>query len=122
MIKSFSPKTTDGLIEWTKSQMVPEETPPTYHREYFRKHCDFPLRAKNRFNFVAAHPCEPFSRWKDYAFDEWDWRDNWNKIVVTKLPNGKFLVEKRGVPKTVVDNFVSNNEAIKGAGEYKLCE
>lgn len=122
MIENFSPKTTTGLVQWTKSQMDPEQTPATFHREYFRKHCDFPLRHAGRFNFVAAHPCEPFSRWKDYAYDEYDWRDNFSKIVVTKLSNGKFLVAKNGLPKTVVDEFVSNNGAIDGAGEYKLCE
>jgi len=65
----------DAYAAWTADQMETKVTPLTSHRAYFRRRAD-----KYMLNMVAEmrkekstrpiHPCEPFSRWRNFTFTE----------------------------------------------------
>jgi hypothetical protein len=105
-----------GLANWIKDQV---SLPATKHREYLRKHAEI-MTVNNTIADTAAsvqHPCEPYSRWRKYAFIS---SDSYRDFDVVAYGN-QFMILMDGKPRTIVDSFSNNDGTITGTGSYKFC-
>jgi len=128
-----------GQARYLQSQM---DLPPTLHREYWRKRVDYALVGENLRDAtqIPMHPCNQYSRWRDYAFTGSDYGNDFKveavqvegvemyKISVKDLNTGDVLNPYYYEPRTVISAFepiditCSGNEAYCGVGEYQTCE
>jgi len=114
---------TKGLILWLKDQMDQTKTPATLHRAFYRKRADWGLFDESHTygNVVPMHPCDQYSRWRDYAITGTEYG---KPFTISKLASGKFLMSVDGEPRTVMDEF-KNMEDItyyEGVGTYIFCK
>ena len=102
----------------------------TGHRAYFRSRADFAIKwqQKDVGSFVSQHPCDQYSRWRNYPFtgagdfaakvNVVPYGDKFLLIVYSELQHGAKVREVRGV----IDRFYASNDAgntdYSGAGWY----
>ena len=131
-----------GSAKYLQSQI---DLPPTFHREYWRKRLDYALIGENLKDAtqIPMHPCNQFSRWRDFAFTGSDYGNDFKveaiqvegvnmfKISVMDLNTGLVgdaLNPYYYEPRTVIAAFepidmtCSGNEAYCGIGEYQTCK
>ena len=103
------------MAQWIKAQMA---LPITSLRETYRKGADFSMVGKSigNANVTPQHPCQTYSRWRDYAFTA----DDYGKQIVVEDFEGKLLVKIGGVPRTIVDSFQADGGLWGGAGTYNF--
>ncbi|CAB9517124.1 Protein of unknown function (DUF1800) [Seminavis robusta] len=63
--------TTAKYKEWIQNQMDETKTPPTLHREYFRRRANQRMYTANEVT-TPRHACETLSRWHRFAFTQED--------------------------------------------------
>jgi len=103
---------------WLKTQMDEDQTPTTSHRAFFRERLDFPLHNANANRYRRPrHPCDQYSRWRDYSFVAEDYDD---EIVVSNW-NGKYLIKVGGEPRTVVSSWKDEDNQNLRLGSWKFC-
>ena len=114
---------TEGMAQWTKDQMNSAVTPLTSHRAYFRERADWSMKSESSGPgaYVPQHPCNKYSRWRDYAFTG----DDYGKaFTVSELESGKLLIVVDNEPRTVVASFTDTYDPVlyDGPGTYSFCE
>ena len=136
----------DGLTGFANYLEAQIELPATLHREYWRKHMDYAIRNEHirESTQVPMHPCNQYSRWRDYSFTAFDFGKEFKVEAITiggeemyKISvqdsdsgdaNGFFYYE----PRTVIApsefhpiNTVCPNLGLEnfcGEGEYVFCK
>ena len=74
------------------------------------------IRASNSHR--PTHPCDKFSRWREYSFTADDYRKYLN---ITRVTGGKFLLSVDSIPRTIVDSLESSHDGTITTGDYSFC-
>ncbi len=113
-----------GMATWLKQQI--RDVPATLHRVYWRERLHHGVQGDLTQTFYMRKPCDAYSIWYDYAFDEKDWDgaiDGTKMNVQYQHYNGKHLVSVNGVPRTLLDQplvrFGTNGQLFQ-YGTYKI--
>ena len=126
MIKDWKyEKNKNGMIRWVQEQI--SSVPATNHRVYYRERLDDDTARFHKKGgskpVVPMHPCDAYSKWRNLTFDHFDFRRR--DIDISKLPDGKTLISKHGLPRTVVDKLevkTPDGTAEVGPGTYEVSE
>ena len=104
MIKDWKfERNKNGMARWVHEQVT--NVTATKHRVYWRERLDDDTKwfnGVNNMNAVPMHPCSAFSKWRNVTFDHFDYAMSFH---VSKLPDGRTLISKNGLPRTVVDKL-----------------
>ncbi len=111
---------------WIKAQMSLARTPMTSHRAYYRERMDHGMKWERVLgaNFRPQHPCDQYSRWRDYALTGHDY----GLPLKIEAFEGKYLmsvkVQNVWEVRTVVDDFKDTGslDEYSGVGTYQMCK
>ena len=123
----------NGYANHIQAQM---ELPPTLHREYWRKRMDYGLVMEHPRSTtqVPNHPCNQYSRWRDFAFTTADMRKEFNvtsiqvagvdMMMISVLDQDTAYYEPRTINATfqAFDVDCLSESEYCGVGEYQTCK
>ena len=107
-----------NFLQWIDSQMY--STPPTSHREHYRKNIKTRYRSTERIG-SPLHPCSPQTRWHSYTFSL---KDQGTYINVSRTSdNTAYLLSTNDISRTEVDSVeVEGNMFLEIGQSYQLCD
>jgi len=131
-----------GYADYIEAQMT---LPPTFHRAYWRERIDYSLVMEHSRHStqVPNHPCNKYSRWRDYTFTGSDYGKDFKVEAIEVAGRNETMLmisvldpESRYYePRTVVEVFEAykdfnhgwecDTEAKSiycGVGEYQTCK
>ena len=118
------------MSSFVHKQMDTSETPMTLHRSFFRASTDFSVRQESIiytnddgrvyfFSYRPKHPCKRYSRYRPFAFTNYDAYDTLS--VSTYVGGSMKQLSVNGVPRTIVSSFQDRNGNIIPNGSYEIC-
>lgn len=116
-----------SMAEYVRDQIA---TPVGSHREFYRQRLNPRRLETERHGVTGPKPCDPFSRWRNFAFTSNDAAMSEKggfKMNVSTVKNGQitaYVISFAGFPRTVLYQALryrqGNNRRILPDGSYKI--
>ena len=127
---------TDSIIPWLQTQMDPDDTPMTSHREFFRSRANSVWPSPEAIG-RGGKPCSAGSRWRQRAFSPMEVNDRFNPYKLNIVPIQSYCHNPNasathhvlfldGYPRTAVEGldlsqFVSSPEEVGWHLDFEIC-